>query len=63
MRSADGYEDVGGGLGPDEGPSAPMVLGDVALDRRLQVDAAGEGAALQPMPAPRREDALDGVQP
>ncbi len=39
---------VGGGLGPDERLGAPVVLGDVAFDRRLQVDDAGEGASPQP---------------
>ena len=35
---------VAGGFGPDEGSGASVVLGDVAFDRRLQVDDAGEGS-------------------
>ncbi len=42
MGAADGGEDVGSRLGPDEGFGAPVVLGDVAFERRLQVDDAGE---------------------
>lgn len=41
-RSIDG-EDVGGGFGPDEGSGTPVVPGDVASDRGLQVDGAPEG--------------------
>jgi len=61
--SADCGEDVGGGIGPDEGFGAPSVLGDVAFDRRLQVDDAGEGAASQPTTDQRREEALGRVEP
>ena len=46
--SADGGEDVGGGLGPGERSGAPVVLDDVAFVRRLQIDDAGEGASPRP---------------
>lgn len=60
--SADGGENVGGGFGLDERPATPVVLGDVAFDRRLQVDAAGEGALPQPAPGERREEAFDRAE-
>ena len=39
------------------------MLGDVASDRRLQVNDAREGTASQPTTGQRREEALDGVEP
>jgi hypothetical protein len=39
------------------------VLGDVAVDRGLQVDDRGEAAALEPAPGQGREEGLDRVQP
>lgn len=42
-------EDGGCGFGPDEGFRSSVVLGDVALDGRLQVDRASERSAPQPL--------------
>src|SRR3954454_23206126 len=55
--------DLVGGLGPDEGRGIVVVLGDVAVDGRLQLDDRAEDAAPEPPPAQRREAALAPVQP
>jgi hypothetical protein len=41
-------EDLPGRLGPGEGLGIMVVLGDVAMDRGLQVDDRVEAAALEP---------------
>ena len=40
-----------------------VVLGDVAVDRRLQVDDPAEAATFQPAPGQGGEEALDRVHP
>jgi hypothetical protein len=41
-------EDLGGRFGPGEGLGIGVVLGDVAVDRRLQVDDRMQAAAANP---------------
>ena len=48
--------------GPDEG-LGPVVLGEVAVDRGLEVDQGTEGAALQAPPGQGGEEGLDRVRP
>src|SRR4051795_355087 len=55
--------DLVGGLGPDEGRGIIVVLVDVAVDGRLQLDDRAEDAAPEPPPGQGGEEALDGVQP
>ena len=38
-------------------------VGDVTFDGSLQIDDAGEGAALEPAARERGEKALDGIKP
>jgi hypothetical protein len=40
-----------------------VMLGDVAVDRGLQVDDRGEATALEAATAKGAEERLDGVQP
>src|SRR5882724_6169568 len=49
--------------GPDEGFGRLIVLGEVAVDRRLEVDQGMEDAALQPALGEFGEEALDGIEP
>src|SRR3712207_7440031 len=49
--------------GPDERLGALVMLGEVAVDRRLQVHQRVERAAPQASPRERGEETLDGVQP
>ena len=56
-------EDLVGGFGPGEGLGVGVVLGDVAMDRRLEVDDGVEGAPLESAPGECREEGLDRVQP
>src|SRR3954469_1543935 len=58
--AVDFVEDELGGLGPDEGTRIAVVLGDVAVDRGLEVDERDEVAAPQPASRERREEAFDG---
>src|SRR3954447_2225438 len=55
--------DLVGGLGPDEGRGIVVVLVDVAVDGRLQLDDRAEDAAPEPPPGQRGEEALDRVRP
>src|SRR5262245_46639553 len=55
--------DPGRGLGPGEGCGVMVVVGDVAVDRSLEVDDRAKAAALEPAAGERREEGLDGVQP
>jgi hypothetical protein len=43
--STNGANVLCGWFGPGEGPGAAVVLGDVALDRDLEIDHDFEGAA------------------
>ena len=56
-------EDRIGGFGPGERFGVLVVLGDVAVDRGLQIDDRVEAGALEPAPGERREEGLDRVQP
>jgi hypothetical protein len=47
MPSACFLDDAIGIGGPDEGLGFAVVLAEIAVDRRLQVDHRMEGAALQ----------------
>jgi IS5 family transposase len=58
----DGDDRFGVGL-PRERVGRLVVVLDEAVDRLLQRDQRGEGAALQATPAEPREEALDRVQP
>ena len=56
-------EDLHGRLSPGERRGIMVVLVDVAVDRRLQVDDRAEAAAADAAPGERREEGLDRVQP
>jgi hypothetical protein len=56
-------DDLAGGLGPGEGLGVIVVLGDVTVDRGLEVGDRVEAAAFEPAPGERREEGLDGVEP
>src|SRR3954451_16980840 len=56
-------DDLVGAFGPDEGPGIVIVLGNVAVDRGLQLDDRAEHAAPEATPGQRGEEALDRVQP
>jgi hypothetical protein len=58
IPSIDLLDDVVGVGGPDEGLGFAVVLAEVAVDRRLQVDQRVEGAALQPPAGERGEEGL-----
>lgn len=62
FRNIAGFEDGGGGLGPDEGSWAAVVLGDVAFDASLQIDDGDEDAPLEVAARQRGEEALDGIE-
>ena len=52
------------GIGqPSEGFWVDVVLGEVSIDRGLEVDNAEEGSAFQPPLGQRFEEDLDGVEP
>jgi hypothetical protein len=51
-------EDLPWCLGPGEGLGVGVVLGDVAVDRGLQVHHGAEAAALEPAPGGRASAAL-----
>src|SRR5215212_3386389 len=56
--------DEGIGIGfPSEGLGVGIVLGEVAVDRGLEVDDSDEGASSEPSFGERGEEALDGVEP
>ena len=57
-----GDDGVGVG-GPDEGLGSVVVLGEIAVDRGLEVDERVEHAALQPSPGELGEEGLDRVEP
>jgi|SRR5947209_11887991 len=50
--------DLVGGLGPDEGRGIVVVLVDVAVDGRLQLDDRAEDAPPEPPPGQPREGGL-----
>jgi hypothetical protein len=52
--------DLGRCLAPALALRAGVVLGDVAMDRGLEVDHRAEGSALEPAPGERREE--DGAE-
>ena len=56
-------KDLFGAFGPDEGLGGAVVLGEVAVDRRLQLDDRAERAALEPPAGERREECLDRIEP
>src|SRR5512132_1202758 len=49
--------------GPDEGFGIVVVLGEVAVDRGLEIDQRVEYATLQAAPGELGEEALDGIEP
>src|SRR5512132_97054 len=49
--------------GPDEGFGIVVVLGEVAVDRGLEIDQRVEYATLQVAPGELGEEALDGIEP
>ena len=51
------------GLVQVNGFGSAFVLGDVAVDRRLQVDERVEAAAADAAPGQGREEGFDRVQP
>ena len=56
--------DDGIGIGfPSEGLGVGIVLGEVAVDRGLEVDDSDEGASSEPSFGERGEEVLDGVEP
>ena len=63
MPTIDLFDDAVGVGGPDERFGFAIVLAEIAVDRRLQVDERAEDAALQAPPGQRREKAFDGIGP
>src|SRR5512132_3407702 len=60
---SEAVEDDIGGAGPAEGSGRLVVLGEIAVDRGLQLDDRAEHAALQPSAGEHRKEGLDRVQP
>jgi hypothetical protein len=52
-----------GGLGPDEGFGAGIVLGEIGIDGGLQVGDRVEDAAADALPGHLGKEVLDGVEP
>ena len=64
IRMVQLIEDLVSGLRPGEGFRRLVVLGEVAVDRGLQVDDRAEHAAFEaPAGQGREEEPLDGIQP
>ena len=63
MPSMDLRDDAVGIGSPDEGFGFAVVLAEVSVDRGLEIDQRVEGAALQPPPGERGEEALDRIGP
>ena len=63
VPTVDLFDDAVGIGGPDEGFGFAIVLAEIAVDRRLQVDERAEDAALQAPPGQRGEKAFDGIGP
>lgn len=59
---ADGCEDFGGSLAPDEGSGAPIVLGKLAFNCRRQIDDASERPASRAAPGARCEEAVERIK-
>lgn len=60
--AVDGIED-GGWLGPSDGLGPAVVLGDVAVNRGLEIHDRGEAAKPHPPSCEGREEALGRVYP
>jgi hypothetical protein len=56
-------EDLVRRLGPGERLGVGVVLGDVAVNRGLEIGHRAEDAALEAAPGERREKGLDRIQP
>ena len=52
-----------GRFSPDEGFGAGVVLGEISIDRDLQVGDRAEDAAADALSRHLREKVLDGVEP
>ena len=61
--SVDFADDGFGGPGPGEGTRIVVVLGDVAVDRRLEVHDRAEVTSPELPSRQGREERLDGVDP
>src|SRR5712691_7912094 len=57
------FDDGVGIGGPGEGFGVLIGFGEEAVDGGLEIDDAGEDAALEPLPGQLGEEALDGVEP
>ena len=49
--------------GPDKGLWVVIGFGEVAVDGGLEIDDAGEHAALEPLPGQFGKEAFDGIEP
>ena len=63
VPSPSGSDDAVGVGGPDERLGSGIVLGEVAIDRGLEVDQRMEHATLQPTAGELGEEGLDRVEP
>ena len=57
------FDDGIGVGGPGEGFGVVVGFGEVSIDGGLEIDDAGEDAALQSLPGQFGEEALDGIEP
>ena len=49
--------------GPDKGLWVVIGFGEVAVDGGLEIDDAGEHAALEPLPGQLGKEPFDGIEP
>jgi hypothetical protein len=59
----DFFDDAIGVGGPAEGFGFAVVLAEIAVDRRLEIDQRMEDAALEPPAGKRGKKALDRIRP
>jgi hypothetical protein len=62
VPALDGTDDAVGVGGPDERFGVGVLLGEDAVDRRMEIDQRVEHASLEPAPGEFGEEALDGVE-